>query len=194
LRELAHDAVMRFENALPAYLAILLLGCPTSRDNARCVLVASPIKPQGDVVPPQLSVMAANPFDAPVRMSADPQVPIRCNGSSTIGGRFYPDSPVDDLTATWLGTGKSDNQPRMVCPAFPSKLVHEAPGIVDRPCGASACENQQLRFESQGVAVHILFYDDPGRHRPDRANDLPSGACYYRLLSMSVSWDGKGPQ
>ena len=171
------------------------LGCTTSRTRARCVLVASPVKPSQDAVPPQLSTMAANPVKSAVRMSVSPQVPLRCNGSSTISGRYYPDDPVDDLTAMWVGAGKSDNQPRQLCPAFPSDLVLEKSGIEERPCGHNACENRQIAFATEeGVKVHVLFYDDPSRHRLDRANDFPSGACYYRVYSVSVSWEGDGPQ
>lgn len=185
---------MRFAGVLPAGLALLLQGCPTSRDNVRCVLVASPVKPHAEIVPPQLSGMAATPFAAPVRMNVNKPAPIRCNGAPTVDVGYFPDDPVDDLTATWIGTGLSDHLPRMVCPAFPSKLVPESPGIMERPCGPSACENRQVRFESQGVQLHILFYDDPALHRSDRANESPSGACYYRLYSFSVSWNGEGPQ
>jgi hypothetical protein len=170
-----------------AALIVSSMGCPTSRPLARCVIVASPVNPQAEVVAPQLSLAAANPVGDPVRMSGNQVLPLRCGG-----GLF--DDPVDDLTAVLRGTGRSDGQPRAVCPAFPVGLVAESPALVERPCGVAACPNRQVRSVGHGPTTYLLFYDDPGRHRPERAAEVPSGACYYRLYALSVSWEGAAPQ
>ena len=126
-------------------------------------------------------------------MSGTPDVPLRCNGKGP-DGRDYLDDPVDDLTAVVKGAGVVDGQLRAVCPAFPTALTSEPPSVREPPCGASACPNRQYQSEAHGLAVHRLFYDDPGRRRPERAAELPSGACYYRLYAIAVSWDGKAAQ
>jgi hypothetical protein len=122
-------------------------------------------------------------------MSALPPEPLHC------GPAPLPfDSPIDALTAVWVGAATEDNQVRRDCPAFPSKLTAEDPQIKKPPCGAAACPNQQVAFGEEGVRVHVLFYDDPSRHRPSQSAEAPSGACYYRVYAVSVAWDGKGPQ
>jgi hypothetical protein len=183
---------VNLEIPLCAALASLVLGCPTSRPAARCVIVASPADEAR--APPQLSIMGANPVAKPARMSVDPQVPVHCGGPLLPGGGYYPDSPVDDLTSISRGASASDGQSLVVCPAFPAPLVEERSQIPTSPCGPAACANRQFVFARGDVQVHFLFYDDPSRHRSENAKQAPSGACFYRLYAVSVAWDGKGPQ
>jgi hypothetical protein len=185
-----HDEASRtsFILGLAAVALLFATGCPASRSTTRCVIVASPAPPEvapassapPGAQPPQLTFASANPAADPVRVRPLRQVPVRCGGAEG-------DHPVDDLTAMLRGSVTTAGQTRQVCPAFPSALVAEAPGIKDPPCGASACPNLQFRSEQQGTALHFLFHDDPGRHGPDRP-------CYYRLYAVSISWDGPGPQ
>ena len=184
--------------------ALALTSCPTSRSSERCVLVAS------EASPPVLTPAAANPVLEPVRMRAGHPSPVRCNGkvlgaALDAGAGFYPDDPVDDLTAIVKGSGMVDGQSRVVCPAFPSSLTPEPAGILQMPCGPTACPNKQLVATEHGMSVHMLFYDDPGLHIGSTSVGT-SGAhanpetipipvsCYYRLLALSVSWEGKAPQ
>jgi hypothetical protein len=192
--------------ALTAFtvLAVLtvLTGCPTSRKMERCVLVASQ---RGA----ELSTAAENPVLEPVRVAPSHPSPVRCAGKLLASdgpdgpnapnvpnarAPFLPDDPIDDMTAIVRGSGTVDGQPREVCPAFPGPLVEEPLGVRAPPCGPSACPNRQYRAWASGLAVHLLFYDDPGLHRPERAAETPSGACYYRLLALSLSWEGIAPQ
>lgn len=170
-------------------MSALLGGCCTSRSTSRCSIVATPVGVQAGPTPPQLTIMARNPVDRPVAMSLKNQVPIHC------GPEKLPfDSPIDALTAIWVGHEKGDaQQVRTDCPAFPAKLSVEAPQIADPPCGEMACPNQQVTFGTDRTHVHILFYDDPSRHRPGETT-RPSGACYYRVYAVSVAWDGTAPQ
>ncbi len=173
-----------------APLVLLLAGCPSSRTTARCSIIASPVSATA-ATPPQMTLMARNPTAEPAPLNVSPTLPVHCAGALPA---YLRGSPVDDLTAVWTGAITSNGQPLRVCPSFPSKLTPEAPQIVDPPCGASACPNQQVSFGDGGTTVHVLFYDDPSQHDPSRATEAPSGACYYRVYAMSVAWDGKAPQ
>jgi len=175
-----------------AGLSVCLLGCPTSRPSVRCSIVASPIGGQG-VVPPQLTSIAKNPTAAAAPMQASPETPVSCTTPPDLPA-YLRGSPIDDLTAMWVGAATVNGQPRRDCPVFPAKLAVEAPQVTARPCGEQACPNQQLAFGDRGTRVHVLFYDDPSRHDMTRASERPSGACYYRVYAVSVAWDGDGPQ
>ncbi|HEY2516482.1 MAG TPA: hypothetical protein VGI39_36680 [Polyangiaceae bacterium] len=155
------------------------------------MIVASPPAAGLPAAPPELTIMARNPFNDDVRMSTAPRHPgpLHCGPAPDDGS-----SPIDALTALWSGGATLDGQRRDDCPAFPAKLSAEGPQIAERPCGPAACPNQQVAFGEGGVRVHVLFYDDPSQHRPERAKEAPSGACYYRVYAVSVAWDGKGPQ
>jgi hypothetical protein len=174
-------------------LSLPLLGCPTSRSAVRCSIVASPVGAERAVFPPQLTSMARNPTDKPVPMSLSAPTPVRCTTPPDLPA-YLRGSPVDDLTALWVGGATVNGQARRDCPVFPTKLSVEAPTVTERPCGESACPNQQVAFGRDGVRVHVLFYDDPSRHDLAKVSQPPSGACYYRVYAVSVAWDGEGPQ
>lgn len=180
---------MILDRLVLALLGTLLVGCQTSRNTSRCVLVAS----GGG---PVLSLAAANPVAEPVRVKPDHVSPVRCEGivlGAPVGPPpFFVDDPVDDLTAITRGVALVAGQTRTVCPKLSS--TEEPAGNAERPCGGYACPNRQIRVDGNGVLVHVVFYDDPGLRRQDRAMESPSGACYYRVLAMSVSWEGEAPQ
>jgi hypothetical protein len=169
-----------------------LAGCGTSRPTARCAIVAPP-PPVGaatptPLVPPQLTRAGADVMTQPIPMTTSPLNPVQCTAPPVDPNNFHStQSPIDDFTALWFGTGPSDSQMQRVCPAFPSKLVEQPPSIGVRPCGEAACPNRQLSYDQGNVHVHFLFYEDPSS-RPS-----PS-SCYYRLYGMSFAWEGKGPQ
>jgi hypothetical protein len=50
-----------------------------------------------------------------------------------------------------------DGQSRVVCPAFPSSPTPEPAGILQMPCGPTACPNKQLVATEHGMSVHMLF-------------------------------------
>lgn len=200
MRSRSFGAVGDAAMALSIVALVAATGCPTSRSTSRCVVVAGPHSTAATVAPkqglaflPQLLPAAASPIAAPVPLRVQQELPVRCNGQGP-DGAAYPDDPIDDLTAIVHGGATVDGQARVVCPAFPLMLVSESPAIVEPPCGPSACANKQYRSATSSLAVHLLFYDDPGRHRPEFATAEPSGSCYYRLYAMSVSWEGTAPQ
>jgi hypothetical protein len=182
---------------IAAALALAACGCPTSPPNARCVIVASPLGTHGDqLVLPQLMTMAANPTDQVVPMAPAYQRPVKCTKNGEMPGRgFDGDNPIDDLTAIVRGKSLSDGQPRSACPPFPREAVSlEEPAMKVRPCGEGACDNRQIVMRNDDVETHILFYDNPANHHPERTNESPSGGCYFRIHSMSVAWVGSAPK
>jgi hypothetical protein len=99
----------------------------------------------------------------------------------------------DDLSAL-LGTGKvcgpAGYESRSDCPGYPPERVRrEAPAVTTKPCSSaeSACGNVQISVhETSGTVTRILFYDDPGCHKP--AQDGCPGSeinCYYRVLAVT---------